>query len=134
MTIPQHIQDAIGEDAKRRFPNWPKDGPDIYHSNDVSDFQQESFMSGAEYGYSLALEWIRELENWKESAMRELNNIDLQAVGKELGIKLGLSISSNILPEIKRVKELLHEVWNKQYPHPEAVQDLWEKFKRVNNL
>jgi mannosyltransferase OCH1-like enzyme len=36
--------------------------------------------------------------------------------------------------EIERLKKIIHQTWNELYPHPEAVQDLWEEFKTKNNL
>ena len=36
--------------------------------------------------------------------------------------------------EVERLKGLLHETWNKQYPHPQYVQDLWQQFKTENNI
>jgi hypothetical protein len=36
--------------------------------------------------------------------------------------------------EIERLKVVVKKQWEDKYPHPEAVQDLWEQFKNVNNL
>ena len=36
--------------------------------------------------------------------------------------------------EVERLTGLLHETWNKQYPHPQYVQDLWQQFKTENNI
>lgn len=41
------------------------------------------------------------LKNWKESAMKIFNEIDLQAIGKELNVGLGQSVSENLLEKIK---------------------------------
>jgi len=41
------------------------------------------------------------LQNWKESAMNIFNQINLQAIGKELNIGLGKSVSENLLDKIK---------------------------------
>lgn len=44
---------------------------------------------------------IKELKEWKDSAMNIFNQIDLQGIGKELNIPLGMSISDNLLEKIK---------------------------------
>ncbi len=50
-----------------------------------------------------------ELRQWKESAMTVLSKIDLQAIGKEIGVKLGEDISPKVLPAIKELKRELEE-------------------------
>lgn len=47
---------------------------------------------------------VAELEAWKESALAVLNGIDLQSVGKELGLKPGADIGPAILPGIRALK------------------------------
>lgn len=47
---------------------------------------------------------IAELEIWKAEATEVMNGIDLQAVGKELGVKLGEPIGPAILPGIRALK------------------------------
>jgi hypothetical protein len=44
---------------------------------------------------------IDELIEWKNSAIAVLNDIDLQAIGKELSIPLGESVSKDLLGKIK---------------------------------
>lgn len=46
-----------------------------------------------------------QLRSWKESAMRVLNGIDLQEVGKIIGLPLGTDIGPRIVPELRRLKE-----------------------------
>lgn len=53
-----------------------------------------------------------ELAAWKESAMQVMNDLNLQAIGDELGFKLGSSIAPQILPAIKKLKELNSEMLN----------------------
>lgn len=47
---------------------------------------------------------------WKESALREINALDLQSLGRKLGIGLGQSVSENVHSKVdgllERVKEL----------------------------
>jgi uncharacterized protein YhaN len=50
-----------------------------------------------------------ELRQWKESAMLVLSKIDLQAIGKEIGVRLGHDISPEILPWIIKAKAKLAE-------------------------
>lgn len=44
---------------------------------------------------------LSELIEWKKSAQKIFNEIDLQAVGKELNVSLGESVSENLLGKIK---------------------------------
>ena len=53
---------------------------------------------------------IQELEAWKESALATENLWDVQAVGREIGVDLGESIRSQILPYIKRLKATLKNI------------------------
>lgn len=43
---------------------------------------------------------VEELELWKESASRVLSQIQLQEVGRSLGLPLGIDIAPRILPAI----------------------------------
>jgi len=36
--------------------------------------------------------------------------------------------------EIERLKKIIHELWNEQYPNPHLVQYKYEQFKTENNL
>src|SRR5688572_9341038 len=51
---------------------------------------------------------IKELSEWKESAISVMP--DYQAIGKEMGIRLGDSIHDKILPAIKNLKERVKEL------------------------
>lgn len=52
---------------------------------------------------------LADLRNWKESAMTVFSKIDLQEIGKEIGVRLGHDISPAILPWIVKVKAELAE-------------------------
>lgn len=45
----------------------------------------------------------RELQYWKESMMAVTKDLQLQEIGKVLNVKLGTSISENVLPSIKKL-------------------------------
>lgn len=47
----------------------------------------------------------QELTEWKESASKVFKNLDLQAIGKTLGIGLGEDVSTNVLPKVKGLIE-----------------------------
>lgn len=47
---------------------------------------------------------VRELQAWKRGALKVLNAIDEQAIGQELGLRVGDTVSASILPGIKRLK------------------------------
>ena len=49
---------------------------------------------------------VDELTRWKESALKVLNALDLQELGKELVIGLGEDIASQVLPKVKELKAL----------------------------
>src|SRR5690606_7124464 len=55
-------------------------------------------------------EELQELRAWKESASAVMNEMDLQAIGKKLGIGLGESISASIGPKIDELLERIKEV------------------------
>jgi hypothetical protein len=44
---------------------------------------------------------VNDLVEWKKSAMNIFSQIDLQAIGKELNIGLGKSVSENLLSKIQ---------------------------------
>lgn len=52
---------------------------------------------------------LEEAREWKESAMTVFSKLDLQAIGKEIGVKLGEDISPKVLPAIKELKRELEE-------------------------
>jgi hypothetical protein len=47
---------------------------------------------------------IKELQQWKDSALEVLNELNLQEIGKELNVKLGAAIGPEILPRILDLK------------------------------
>ena len=50
------------------------------------------------------------LEEWKRQQLIVMEQLDLQAIGKELGIGLGEDISSRVLPEIRRLKRIIQQL------------------------
>lgn len=46
---------------------------------------------------------------WKQSAMQVMNGIDIQSVGREIGVPLGEDIGPNILPAIREMKQHLQK-------------------------
>jgi hypothetical protein len=59
-----------------------------------------------------ALNEVRRLKDWKESAMALEATWDIQAVGKALGVPLGEPIHPAILPGITRLRDALEETRN----------------------
>jgi len=53
---------------------------------------------------------------------------------KEDNILLIQTILEEYKSEIERLKKIIHELWNEQYPNPHLVQDKYEQFKTENNL
>ena len=52
-----------------------------------------------------AREQVRQLQAWKDEMLFVESQWDLQAVGRELGLPLGSSIRSGILPAILKLKK-----------------------------
>lgn len=53
---------------------------------------------------------LQELENWKRQALIVLEELDLQAIGKELNLPIGESVSKQMLPKLKEHKETVQRV------------------------
>jgi|GEM_PF-5244355 len=49
------------------------------------------------------------LKAWKESSMKEWADLDIQGIGKALGVRLGDSIPLSVLPKIQELKAQLAE-------------------------
>lgn len=47
---------------------------------------------------------LKELREWKRQALKVLNALDLQEIGKELNLTVGDSVAEHILPRIKKLK------------------------------
>jgi hypothetical protein len=65
---------------------------------------------------------VKELEQWKSEQLQVEEVWDVQAVARELNIKLGAKIRSNILPGIIKLKQRISEL--EAEAHPEE-DDLW---------
>ena len=83
-----------------------------------------------------------ELSAWKESATQVMNDLNLQAIGDELGFKLGSSIAPQVLPAIKKMKDINAEMLcmlesrlkvfeNCGMKNPKALIELITKAKEV---
>ena len=70
---------------------------------------------------------LADLRNWKESAMEVFAKIDLQAIGKEIGVRLGHDISPAILPWIVKVKAELAEKERELDEAVELLKDLGQQ-------
>lgn len=57
-----------------------------------------------------AQEQNKQLQEWKESMMTAHNELDLQGIGNELGLRLGSSISPQVLPKIRELLEQNNEL------------------------
>jgi hypothetical protein len=71
---------------------------------------QEAAIAALEEANNSLAARVGELEAWKESALAIENLWDVQAVGREIGVDLGESIRSQILPYIKRLKATLKNI------------------------
>lgn len=73
---------------------------------------------------------IQELQAWKQSALQVMNQTDLQAVGRELGLTLGTDVSPNILPGIQKLKERIAELEaSAKHAWPREVQEHYERLE-----
>jgi len=86
----------------------------------------------------------QELSDWKESASKVFKNLDLQTLGKTLGIGLGEDISTNVLPKVKELQEqnkelvkMLERVNGKseiyEYGLREELEELLTKYQKPTN-
>lgn len=62
---------------------------------------------------------VAALKDWKDSTTDLLNSIDLQTVGKELGVPLGQEIGPMILPGIRDLKAQI-EASSERKPEPQS--------------
>ncbi len=63
-----------------------------------------------------------QLTSWKQQAITVLNEIDLQEIGKVLGVGLGESVGPHILPAIKKLTAELEDWWREA--HDEACTNM----------
>lgn len=85
---------------------------------------------------------VQDLIERKESVMKILNEIDLQGVGKVLGIKLGSSIAPQVLPKIKELvdqnRKLVEMLEGCKYFIEElkrhGIVDSWSDEEKLNGL
>ena len=88
--------DKLIERIKKSVKFAEKEGENM---DDVSWGMQEGIL----ISYNEAKQIIA-LREWKLSAMKLLNDLDLQEVAKEMELKPGQDIVSKILPFIKELK------------------------------
>lgn len=89
----EEIKDQVAFDYDWR--NWEV----CYNSDGVTNVMID------EIAERFAQSQTQDLTAWKESASKVFKNLDLQAIGKTLGIGLGEDISVNVLPKIKELQE-----------------------------
>lgn len=82
---------------ERGFESWSE------FLNNIHGFQIPSHMTEVAERY--AQSQTQELTAWKQSASKVFKNLDLQAIGKTLGIGLGEDVSTNVIPKIKELQE-----------------------------
>ncbi|GEM_PF-6162653 len=66
------------------------------------------------------------LTDWKESMMKVHSELDLQGIGRALGVPLGSSIAPQVLPKVKELIEQNAEL-------VEMVQRCWGIIHAYNN-
>lgn len=103
----QSVEELSKDYADNKVPNPnPNDAP-YYTTGDKWDDLNEAFKAGflAASPKGKEEDELKELRAWKESAMRVMP--DFQAIGKELGLKLGDTVHDKILPAIINYKKQL---------------------------
>ena len=111
---------------------------------DVEDWNSECMIID-EVAERYAQSQTQELQDWKESASKVFKNLDLQAIGKTLGIGLGEDVSVNVLPKIKEIQEqnaglveiLRHVVYEyqqgeKSYSTIREIKELLTRYYHLN--
>lgn len=91
--------------SKLTRPHWPDEVR--LKMIEKSEFYSEPqvYQYGFYDGFQHAQSQTQELTAWKESASKVFKNLDLQAIGKTLGIVLGEDVSTNVLPKIRELQE-----------------------------
>ena len=79
--------------------------------NDVGTIFPENFFTSLRHHIDLGHPDINSLAaerddllRWKSEAMQVMKDLDLQAIAKEMDLKLGGNIASEILPYIRKLK------------------------------
>lgn len=104
LTQPADVQERAKEYIRSKYGNPVKRGS-VSSIDDVGD----AYLAG-NAGASSMQEELQQLRDWKESAMKVMNDIDLQECGKVIGVKLGHDVSPEILPALKRLRAALEEI------------------------
>jgi len=105
-------KETIEEGAERYINLLAKDCKDDWINKEAGKMQKEHFINGAKWQQeqincelSELLEENQQLKKWKEEAMTVFSQTDLQKIGKLLNIKLGTSISEQLLPKLIELLE-----------------------------
>ncbi len=85
--------------------------------DDMRDYY-EGYLAGAagaaeSEGREDLMNELLDLRRWKEEQCQVLNDLDLQAIGKELKLSPGQNIASKVLPSIKEMRKTIDD-WVKE--------------------
>lgn len=104
--------------ALNRICNFEDMVRELRQQNAELTAEVERKMSAGEF----LIQQNAELTNWKQQAITVLNEIDLQEIGKVLGVGLGESVGPHILPAIKKLTAELEDWWREA--HDEACTNM----------
>lgn len=143
MPVNKPTDTELIERARRKFEEWALCQPgadkvpfllkrdnDRYHM-----FAMQCAWEAWQAALSASQREIRELKDWKELAIKVM--LDYQAIGKLLDMRLGDSVSDNLIPAIKKLKaalsaseERIRELERRLNPPTNQYGENWEIFHR----
>ena len=114
------LGENVTRDGRKARECWINVGPQGQLNAPHDDPKEAAAVCAHNYRTALFREVIPgegDLRRWKDEAMQVLNDINLQEIGKELGLPLGTNIGPQILPKIREYRALLERVLPKIQEH-----------------
>lgn len=76
---------------------------------------------------------LNELEGWKREAVHVIQGLNMQELGKEIGVPLGKEISPEMLPAVKQLKSRITELEEGNTKlHLKCIKDKTESYKQIH--
>lgn len=127
LVYPKDIEKYQDESALAYHERISKSNKKTWDSPDVKEVFEYASLHALVAGFDLTIHQrgdakkeLGQLLAWKESAMKILNSVDDQEIGKLLGVPLGESVHENLLPKIRELKAMVG------YRHSRDYDKLWK--------
>lgn len=76
---------------------------------------------------------VVELEQWKREAVHVIQGLNMQELGKEIGVPLGKQVTPEVLPSVKQLKSRIYELEDGNTKlHLKCIKDKTEAYKQIN--